>query len=319
MEPGWQAARSPAPACVLSFAIRSGQYMSQALLLENALAYTTTAPLLVHVSACEHGFTDLQLRQTMVDFAINSGAALRRAKLRLLRRDLLANDSSRVHFNPTRLCVDKHSPSILRAHLANFELCSQPGMPCSGESGSQVRFVMLASNQVLLRSGIEAWVTRHSMSFCPGDVCTDLFGALRWNESTDGLFTWPHELQQVAWGRVRPDVPMTPPHRRSGGGNAHKRASISAATSTAPPGTANVGYSSAAAASTTILAPGPLALRWFAPFVQLLGLSRNGQIERPPTVEWLQAREWVGRRGVGWLGARQLQARAKGSPGTHDR
>ena len=71
---------------------------------------------------------------------------------------------SRVYLNPRHLVVVKNSPGPLAAHLANFKFCDSSGMPCA--LGTARHFVLMASNQVLIRHGLEEWVLRHSLSFC---------------------------------------------------------------------------------------------------------------------------------------------------------
>jgi hypothetical protein len=71
----------------------------------------------------------------------------------------------RLILNPKQLRVSKLTPGPLAAHLSNFALCEQLGMPCA-KGGSARYFVLLAANQVLVRHGLEAWVESHSASFC---------------------------------------------------------------------------------------------------------------------------------------------------------
>jgi hypothetical protein len=102
---------------VLSFAL--GGWSSVALHggLQNAVLFTV-CPLIVHVSANSHLNADL---------------------------DGLMRRTPRVHFNPMRLNVTKHNPSVLAAHLSNFEFCSRPHMPC--DAAPTGRLVLMATNQ----------------------------------------------------------------------------------------------------------------------------------------------------------------------------
>jgi len=99
--------------------------------------------------------------------------------MKLHQRNLLAR---RLWVNPRQLQVEKHTASILAAHLANFVFCEQPAMPCAADKSGELRFVLMAANQVLFRPGLEDWVRRHSMSFCIAHWCSD--------------FGWQHEGSQ---------------------------------------------------------------------------------------------------------------------------
>ena len=141
---------------VLSYALQSSMRMAidgngEINVVLNALVFTR-APIVVHISR---------------DSLITNGN---------VPHAQWVQTCSRVHVNPEQLTVVKASPSILAAHLSNFAYCDQPGMPCDDSGGAEGRFVLLAQNVVLFRHGLEAWVARHTLSFCLGNVCTDIVG-----------------------------------------------------------------------------------------------------------------------------------------------
>ena len=176
--------------------------MPQAALLENVLSFTT-APVILHVSAnsLSSAYTGARLAEQLESLQQHP-ARLTRVLANSLAQRLQAN-GSRVIFNPTRLFVSKHGPGILAAHLSNFALCTASRMPCSRHAGSDVRFVLLSSNQVLFRHGLEDWVAAHSMAHCLGDRCTDFsHGKTLWNASVHGLERWRTELSRLSWQRV---------------------------------------------------------------------------------------------------------------------
>ena len=76
--------------------------------------------------------------------------------------------SCRGHENPQPNRVSRLAPGILLAHLSNFE----HGVKVL-TTAADTRFVFLASNMVILRPGLEEWVSRHSLSFCVHSICTD--------------------------------------------------------------------------------------------------------------------------------------------------
>jgi len=76
--------------------------------------------------------------------------------------------SCRGHENPQPNRVSRLAPGILLAHLSNFE----HGVKVL-TTAVDTRFVFLASNMVILRPGLEEWVSRHSLSFCVHSICTD--------------------------------------------------------------------------------------------------------------------------------------------------
>ena len=110
------------------------------------------------------------------------------------------NQSRRFIANPLQLRMAKSTPSVLAAHLSNFELCDRAGSPCAADvTGRAGRFVLMAGNSVVFRPGLEAWVSSHSLSFCSFSAeCTDVdllhgatamrarLRALEWRESPRG-------------------------------------------------------------------------------------------------------------------------------------
>ena len=241
----------PPPCCVLSFAAR-GTITPQAMLLDNALSFTLqSTPIIVHVSD--------ETNQSIAD----AGIAVQQlthpnAKHRALFQSLIPR-LSRVAFNRARLVVAKHSPGILAAHLSNFQMCLQMDtMPCGGHAGGDVKFVLLSANQYLLRRGLENWVAAHSMSFCRGDVCTDVaHGGAVWGSDAalHGLESANADLVTMA---------QASPLRQVSGGQAF-------------------------IASTSSWSPPPEDARgWFAPFVKLLAQSRGGRLDAPPSAHHLR-------------------------------
>ena len=77
-------------------------------------------------------------------------------------------DSGRGHLNPQRNRVSRLAPGILLAHLSNFAHALKVL-----RTTDATRFVWLASNMVLVRPGLEAWVARHPLSFCVHSTCSD--------------------------------------------------------------------------------------------------------------------------------------------------
>lgn len=131
----------PPEAVVLSLAL-NGSPKAQLCTLENVLGQTE-APLVVH-----HSFT--------------SGPRIANEALEALL------DSGRGYLNPQRNRVGRLAPGILLAHLSNFEHALKVM-----STEDTTRFVWLASNMVLVRPGLEAWVLRHPLSFCVHIACSD--------------------------------------------------------------------------------------------------------------------------------------------------
>lgn len=128
--------------------------------LHNTLDHTS-APMIVHLStSCRRKF----------------GRSARPCKL----QDANWRGSPRVVINPDRIYVVKHSPRVLAAHLSNFLLCaSSESLTPSSIYGlcrrhPETKFLMLASNQLLLRQGLEAHVSRHDVSFTHHFGCNRL-------------------------------------------------------------------------------------------------------------------------------------------------
>ncbi|KAL1518702.1 hypothetical protein AB1Y20_002989 [Prymnesium parvum] len=136
----------PQDLCSVAFSYALGGGSSVDYGLQNAVDFTV-GPLFVHVSV-GHNLTRRMIAQV--------------------------HRLSRVHLNPSSLRVEKNSPGPLAAHLANFEECAAPAMPCA--TGAATHFVLMAANQVLMRHGVEAWVLSHSLSFCIHQplACADL-------------------------------------------------------------------------------------------------------------------------------------------------
>jgi len=100
-------------------------------------------------------------------------------------------DSGRGHLNPQRNRVGRLAPGILLAHLSNFDHAVKV-LP----TDSATRFVWLASNMVLVRPGLEAWVVRHPLSFCVHSTCSD------WTCTNDELLRGqcPRRIaERLAW------------------------------------------------------------------------------------------------------------------------
>jgi len=82
------------------------------------------------------------------------------------KKDIFKNN--RLIFNPNSIIVEKHTASILKAHLLNFLFVAHMMY-------KQDKFVFMSTNQVIFKPGIEEWVSKFSMSFCKGQNCTDLY------------------------------------------------------------------------------------------------------------------------------------------------
>jgi len=128
-------------AVVLSLALY-GNPKAQLCTLENVLGQTK-APLVVH-------------------YSFTSGPRIATEAVEALI------DSGRGYLNPQRNRVSRLAPGILLAHLSNFAHALKV---LSTEDAT--RFVWLASNMVLVRPGLEAWVARHPLSFCVHVLCSD--------------------------------------------------------------------------------------------------------------------------------------------------
>lgn len=132
---------SPPETVVLSLALY-GNPNAQLCTLKNVLGQTE-APLVVHYSFVNGH----RIATEAVEALIESG---------------------RGHLNPQRNRVGRLGPGILLAHLSNFAHAVEV-LP----TDSATRFVWLASNMVLVRPGLEAWVARHPLSFCVHSTCSD--------------------------------------------------------------------------------------------------------------------------------------------------
>ena len=76
--------------------------------------------------------------------------------------------SGRGYVNPQRNRVSRLAPGILLAHLSNFEHAVKVL-----DTTAETQFVWIASNMVIVRPGLEEWVSRHSLSFCVHSTCSD--------------------------------------------------------------------------------------------------------------------------------------------------
>ena len=135
----------------ISLAVQAGDRINPGHVpnvLHNILDFTEDASVIVHISS----------ESLLVNGLPKGGEWMSRI--------------SRVHINPQQLAVSKHTPAILSAHLSNFLFCDQQGRPCEGREDG--RFVLMAQNAVLFRHGLQEWVSRHALSFCIHDRCTDL-------------------------------------------------------------------------------------------------------------------------------------------------
>ena len=130
----------PPEAVVLSLALY-GNPKAQLCTLENVLGQTK-APLVVH-------------------YSFTSGPRIATEVVEALL------DSGRGHLNPQRNRVGRLAPGILLAHLSNFAHALKVMTTTDA-----TRFVWLASNMVLVRPGLEAWVHRHPLSFCVHVLCS---------------------------------------------------------------------------------------------------------------------------------------------------
>lgn len=161
---------------VLSYALQSSWRIIQsdaAHALTNALTFTSS-PIILHISA--------------EDPLLPGGIPRDSSWVRIWPR---------IHVNPQQVRVTKHTPSILAAHLSNFAHCDRPGMPCR-LAGGNGRFVILSQNVVLFRHGLEDWVSRHQLSFCLSDACSDV-GCRMCSHYQHTLPGLRQHLAQLAW------------------------------------------------------------------------------------------------------------------------
>ena len=119
---------------VFSFAVGADSSNAVDAVIRNAVAFTKGL-IILHVSSNSRYY-----RQDTLDFVANQTSL------------------GRVRFNPKRLQVFKHTPAVLAAHLSNWEYCSRGSLPCTREHGM---WVLMSTNQVLFRHGIEEWIGRH--------------------------------------------------------------------------------------------------------------------------------------------------------------
>ena len=119
---------------VVSYAVGGSTSNSVNSVLANALRYTS-GPLIVHVSIGAPTWSS----------GYNQSI-----------------HHPRMHVNPTRLRVEKHTPAILAAHLSNWQFCERRAELCGGQAAG--RFVLMSSNSVLIRPGLESFVRQHVAS-----------------------------------------------------------------------------------------------------------------------------------------------------------
>lgn len=238
--------------CVLSFALTSRR-VHVAHSITNALTYTSdAAPLIIHLSSANSGYYPdmyinsqhamLDLLDTWLSRAQRGSddGALARALLPALRNQ---TQRTRIHLNPQRLDVNKHTPGVLAAHLSNFAYCHRARMPCAHADGWKAKFILMGANQLLVRTGLEEWVARYAISYCNGDMCTDLRRAseAKWGTSVHGLEHWQTDLERIGWSHIQHALRS---RRRNG--------------------SAEVGRDAT----------------WLAPFVRLLSLCGKGWVQR---------------------------------------
>ena len=161
---------------VLSYALtRNGREK----ILANAIEHTGHAAIIVHTS---YGFDVSRYKGIQAKYPSRS-----------------------LHFNPQQLKIEhKNAPGVLAAHLSNFAMCEQRELPChpSQPEADDVKFVLMASNSALFRPGLEEWVSRHSMSFCIGNECSDLeHKGVGYSWTMEG---WRPLLAQHAWSQQPP-------------------------------------------------------------------------------------------------------------------
>ena len=158
MSPTPSASTAPVPNVVLSFALARQPYMINHV-LRNALKFTS-APMIVSFER-DTGSSGMRGAMWCGTFG----------KTELL---LTQTHRDRVRINPQVGAVV--GPAVLAAHWSNLEFCERPGLPCSGSGSGDIRFVLLEGHQLLIRPGLEQWVTQHSVAFCASGDCSVLPG-----------------------------------------------------------------------------------------------------------------------------------------------
>ena len=156
------ASTAPRPNVVLSFALARQPYMINHV-LRNALKFTS-APMIVSFE----GDTDPSGLNSPMNRAMWCGTY---GKTELF---LAQAHRDRVRINPQAGAL--FGPAVLAAHWSNLEFCERPGLPCSGSGSGDIRFVLLEGHQLLIRPGLEQWVTQHSVAFCASGDCSTLPG-----------------------------------------------------------------------------------------------------------------------------------------------
>ena len=180
--------------CAISLATK-GTTSEQLLQLDNVLSFTTDRSHIIFHSAVDQ--PRIVVRPPPADPSFLSREHV--GQLRM-SRDLFAalkpHIQQRVTFNKQHLAViGKHSPSVLAIHLSNFEVCR-----AERRCGGAIKFVLLSSNNVLIRPGLEEYVLAHSFGYCGvGRRCGSLMEGMKKNFSSSGIERW-----RTAVGRVAP-------------------------------------------------------------------------------------------------------------------
>ncbi|KAL1511142.1 hypothetical protein AB1Y20_005961 [Prymnesium parvum] len=127
---------------VLSFLLNGNAVSMQTVLTQTCRYLRPSTPVVVHINS----------KSPVRDLAEWTSHVHRLSR---------PNGSAPILPNPTRLRVLRQRGTVLLAHLLNFRLAAARLPPFS-------RFALLASNVVLFRPGVEAWVARHELSFAVG-------------------------------------------------------------------------------------------------------------------------------------------------------
>ena len=139
--------------------------------LKNVVTYTTSAHLIVHLSAGSDWGP--RISEVHANYWISEHCR------------------GRVTVNPKHLRVQAGTPGVLGAHLSNFDVCEARGLCASADA----KFVLLAANVLLLRHGLEQHVATHSLSFCVhNSFCAD--ASLR---GVAENHAWRESLDRIGW------------------------------------------------------------------------------------------------------------------------
>ena len=167
---------------VLSYAVRGSQTPN---VLRNGLAFVEQASAIVHVGDEPDSASFYRLL----------------SQIKVLSRQ---PHGERIMLNTEHFSISKNAPSVLGAHLSNFRLCEQEGMPCAASGSDGLRFVLMPSNVALFRPGISHWVMQHSMSFCTELRCADLAYDSQKRTGAWTLAGWEDRVGELAWSREPP-------------------------------------------------------------------------------------------------------------------